>query len=168
MKNNIVFIGMPGCGKSSVGVIVAKALGMSFLDVDLLIQEQEGKLLQEIINTIGNQSFLELEADVVCSLKTENSVISPGGSAVLTTRGGEYLKKLGTVIYLNPGISDIKKHLSNLSSRGVAMESGQTIEDVFNYRQPFYQKYADITIHTAGQTLTETVESVLAALQKSK
>lgn len=165
MSNNIILIGMPGSGKSSVGVIIAKALGMEFLDLDLLIQNREGALLQDILDRVGMDGFLEIEADAVCSVNPSNSVIAPGGSAVLCQRGAEHLKKLGTVVYLRTSVEDLEQHLNNLSSRGVARKPGQTIADVYHYRAPFYEKYADVTIDTAGQTLPQTVEAVLEAIR---
>ncbi|MGM9680813.1 MAG: shikimate kinase [Eubacteriales bacterium] len=162
---NIILIGMPGSGKSSVGVIVAKTLGMNFIDVDLLIQNRENALLQELLDSVGMDGFLELEADAVCSIQAENAVIAPGGSAVLCERGAKHLKELGTVVYLKTDIADLESHLHNLSSRGVARKPGQTIADVYRYRAPFYEKYADITVNTAGQSLAKTVGKVLDALK---
>lgn len=162
---NIILIGMPGSGKSSVGVVVAKTLGLNFVDVDLLIQSRENALLQDILDRVGMDEFLEIEADTVCSIETENSVIAPGGSAVLCERGAKHLKSLGTMVYLKTDVSDLESHLENLSSRGVARKPGQTIADIYRYRAPFYEKYADITINTAGQSLAETVGKVLDALK---
>ena len=153
MNNNIVLIGMPGSGKSTVGVVLAKMLGMNFVDVDLTILEQK-----------GTEAFLELEADAVCSLDCADSVIAPGGSAVLLDREGEHLKQLGTVVYLNIPVEALASRLSNLDNRGVPMTPGQTIVDLYRYRQPFYEKYADITVDTAGKSLEDTCSAVLKAL----
>lgn len=162
---NIILIGMPGSGKSSVGVVIAKTLGMNFVDVDLLIQNRENALLQDILDKVGMDRFLELEADAVCSIEAENAVIAPGGSAVLCERGAKHLKNLGTLVYLKTDVSDLESHLKNLSSRGVARKPGQTIADVYRYRAPFYEKYADITVSTAGQSLDETIGKVLDTLK---
>ena len=164
MKKNIILIGMPGSGKSSVGVILAKVLGMDFVDVDLVIQAREGALLQDILDKRGMDAFLQAEADAVCTLDCRNTVIAPGGSAVLTTRGAEHLKALGTVVYLKTSCAVLKRHLRNLATRGVAIAPGQTIEDLYAYRAPFYEKYADLTVETAGQSLDETVAAVLQGL----
>lgn len=161
---NIVLVGMPGSGKSTVGVVLAKILGMDFVDVDLVIQQREGALLQDILDRVGNKQFLELEADVVCSLDCQNTVISPGGSAVLVERGAAHLKELGTVVYLDVPCTELEVRLSNLASRGVTLAPGQTIADLFAYRKPFYEKCADLTIDTQGKTLEETCSAILHAL----
>lgn len=162
---NIILIGMPGSGKSSIGVIVAKRLGMSFIDVDLLIQERQGELLQETVDRVGSDAFLEIEADAVCTINAKNSVISPGGSAILCERGARHLKSLGKVVYLRLTLDALKTHLTDLSSRGIAMKPGQTLDDLYNYRVPFYEKYADITVDTSMQTINESVDAVLNALK---
>jgi shikimate kinase len=161
---NIILIGMPGSGKSTVGVVLAKILGMDFADVDLVIQQREGALLQDILDRLGNEQFLELEADVICSLNCQNTVISPGGSAVLVERGAAHLKELGTVVYLDVPCSELEVRLSNLASRGVTLAPGQTIADLFAYRKPFYEKCADLTIDTQNKTLEETCAAILQAL----
>lgn len=164
MNDNIILIGMPGSGKSTVGILLAKALGMGFLDIDLIIQQREGALLQDILDRVGMDRFLEIEADAVCSIRASSTVISPGGSAVLCERGARHLKELGTTVYLRSDPAELERHLANLADRGVARKPGQTIADVYNYRAPFYEKYADITVDTAGQNLAETVTAVLAAV----
>ncbi len=164
MNNNIVLIGMPGSGKSTVGVVLAKMLGMNFVDVDLIIQQREGALLQTILDQKGTEAFLEIEADAVCSLDCADSVIAPGGSAVLLDREGDHLKQLGTVVYLKIPVEALAARLSNLDNRGVPMKPGQTIADLYRYRQPFYEKYADITVDTAGKSLEDTCSAVLKAL----
>ena len=164
MQGNIVLIGMPGSGKSTVGVVLAKILGMDFVDVDLVIQQREGALLQDILDRLGNEKFLELEADVICSLDCRNTVISPGGSAVLVERGAARLKELGTVVYLDVPCAELEVRLSNLASRGVTLAPGQTIADLFAYRRPFYEACADLTVDTRGKTLEETCTAILQAL----
>ena len=164
MDQNIVLIGMPGSGKSTVGVVLAKMLGLNFVDVDLIIQQREGRLLQTILDEDGADAFLEIEADAVCSLSCTGSVIAPGGSAVLLPREGEHLKKLGTVVYLEMSPETLEKRLANLEERGVPRKPGQTIADLYDYRRPFYEKYADLTVDTDGKTLEETCAAVLQAL----
>lgn len=161
---NIVLVGMPGSGKSTVGVVLAKILGMDFVDVDLVIQQREGALLQDILDRVGNDRFLELEADVICSLQCQNAVISPGGSGVLVERGAARLKELGTVVYLEVPCPELEERLFNLASRGVTLAPGQTIADLFAYRKPFYERCADLTVDTQGKTLEETCTAILHAL----
>ena len=163
-KENIVLIGMPGSGKSTVGVLVSKALGMDFMDVDLVIQQREGKLLQDSVDELGAQGFMELEERVVCSLSCTGTVIAPGGSAVCREKAAEHLKKLGKLVYLHLPCSALEARLSNMASRGIAMEPGQTLLDIYNYREPIYRRWADLTVNAEGQDMAETVTSVLEAL----
>lgn len=158
---NIVLIGMPACGKSSVGVILAKTAAMSFVDTDLLIQQEEGKKLQFIIDNQGMDVFLGIEERVLSSVEAENSVISTGGSAVYSEKAMNHLKENGIVVYLKLPLSEIERRLSNIRTRGIAMKPGETLEDLFNYRVPFYEKYADITINAEGLTIEDTIEEIL-------
>jgi len=162
--DNIILIGMPGSGKSSVGVVLAKALGKDFLDVDLLIQSREGALLQQILNERGVETFLDVESDVIRSVACANTVIAPGGSCVCRADAMEHLRSLGTVVYLELSYPEVVKRIHNLDSRGIALQPGQTLADVYNYRVPRYERYADITIDADGQSLVETIESVKQAL----
>jgi len=162
--DNIILIGMPGSGKSSVGVVLAKALGKDFLDVDLLIQSRESALLQQILNERGVETFLDVESDVIRSVACANTVIAPGGSCVCRDDAMEHLRSLGTVVYLELSYPEVVKRIHNLDSRGIALQPGQTLADVYNYRVPRYERYADITIDADGQSLVETIESVKQAL----
>lgn len=160
---NVTLIGMPGSGKSTVGVLLAKALGYGFLDVDLVIQHREGELLQDIIDTKGVDYFLEREEEAVCSVNCERYVLAPGGSAVLREKGAAHLKSLGPVVYLNVPVEELERRIRNMGSRGIAMKPGQTLADVLAYRAPFYEKCADLVINCdPGQLLDETVNQVLA------
>ena len=159
---NVTLIGMPGSGKSTVGVLLAKALGYGFLDVDLVIQHREGELLQDIIDTKGVDYFLEREEEAVCSVSCERYVIAPGGSAVLREKGAEHLRSLGPVVYLNVPVEELERRIRNMGSRGIAMKPGQTLADVMAYRTPFYEKCADVVVNCEpGQLLEETVNQVL-------
>ena len=164
--DNITLIGMPGSGKSSVGVVLAKALGKDFLDVDLLIQSREGTLLQNILDEQGVEAFLDVESEVIRSVSCKNTVIAPGGSCVCRDDAMEHLKKQGVVVYLRLSCPEVVKRIHNLDSRGIALQPGQTLEDVYNYRAPRYERYADLTVDADGQTLVETVESVKNALSE--
>lgn len=165
--DNIALIGMPGSGKSTVGVLLAKALGYQFLDVDLLIQAQEGALLQEILDSRGTQAFLEAEERAVLSLDCRHTVIAPGGSAVCRERAALHLKGLGPMIYLRVPLEELTRRIRNLSQRGIAMEPGQTLADVLAYRDPLYRKYADLIVDCPpGQELAQTAQTVRERLSE--
>lgn len=157
---NIVLIGMPGCGKSTVGVILAKTMGVGFVDTDLIIQQRENRLLQNIIDTDGIEYFLDCEAKAIKSLKCENSVVATGGSAVYREDAIEHLKKNGKIIYLDVPLDEIKKRLNNINTRGIAAKKNKSIEDIYNERVALYNKYADITIKTGGDSVEQTVEKI--------
>lgn len=164
MVDNIILIGMPGSGKSSVGVVLAKALGCRFLDVDLLIQEREGALLQEILNEHGVDHFLDVERDAICSVDCRHTVIAPGGSCVCREESIAHMRRLGTVVYLKLSLEEVEGRIHNLATRGIALEPGQTIADVYAYRMPLYERCAHITVSADGQSLAETVYTVQKAL----
>lgn len=162
--DNIVLIGMPGAGKSTVGVLCAKALGYAFLDTDLVIQAREGALLQALVDTLGVEGFLDAEAQAVRSVLCRRTVVAPGGSAVLRSDAAQHLKTLGKVVYLRLSPQGLERRLHNIKSRGIAMAPGQTIADLYAQRAPLYQRYADVTVDVEGQTLEETVSAVLCAV----
>lgn len=144
--NNITLIGMPGAGKSTVGVILAKVLGYEFLDPDLLIQKQEGKLLREIIAEKGEEEFMRIESRVNAELNPEKAVIAPGGSVVYEPEAMEHLRKIGKVVYLKLSYKTIERRVANAKKRGVVLKDGQTLKDLYLERAPLYEKYADIVI----------------------
>lgn len=162
--DNIILIGMPGSGKSSVGVVLAKTLGMGFVDVDLMIQAREGALLQNILNERGVEAFLDVESEVVRTVYCANSVIAPGGSCVCRADAMEHLRSLGTVVYLRLSRDEVLGRIHDLETRGIALQPGQTMDDVYDYRAPLYERYAHVTVDADGQSLTETVQAVRAAL----
>ena len=145
-QNNIVLIGMPGCGKSTLGVVLAKLLCMDFVDVDLLIQKRIGMPLQTYIDRFGTAAFLQAEAETVLHLRAENAVIATGGSAPLTAAGAKRLAELGEVVFLDLPLTEIEKRVTNLATRGIAMTAGETLADVYRYRHPFYEAIADRTV----------------------
>lgn len=163
---NVSLIGMPGSGKSTVGVLLAKALGYSFTDTDLLIQKQESALLQAILDRLGNDRFLDVEADVIGALTCDHTVIAPGGSVVYRKRGIQRLKALGPVVYLKMPYNSLEKRLGNLATRGVALAPGQTLRDLYDYRVPMYEKYADLTANADQPTAQDTVEAIVKALRE--
>lgn len=160
MKSNIVLIGMPGAGKSTVGVVLAKNLGYSFIDTDLLIQEQQGKLLHSIIEEEGLDGFEQIENDVNSSIVTLYAVIATGGSAVYGKKAMEHLKGIGTVVYLELPYEEIEYRLGDLNERGVAIREGQTLLSLYEERVPLYEKYADITIDCRGLQIREIVRQI--------
>lgn len=158
---NIVLIGMPGSGKSSVGRRLAKLKNMNFVDVDTVIEKKTGKRLQRIIDEVGNAEFLRIEAEAVASLECENCVIAPGGSVVLTEEGEKALKRLGPLVYLRHPYEEIEKRVKNLSTRGVAMERGQSFRDLYDYRVKIYERLADHTVDGDGLSIYETAKAVI-------
>ena len=161
---NIVLIGMPSAGKSTVGVILAKNMGMNFIDTDVLLQTRQGRLLQEIINTDGIQAFLVKEEEAILSTEFSNTVIATGGSVVYSTKAMEHLKKNGLFIYLNISMKAVKKRLRNLKTRGIVLSKGQTLEDIYQERAPLYEKYADIILDCSDCSIQDTINAVHAKL----
>ena len=165
MRNNIVLIGMPGVGKSTLGVVLAKELGYQFVDSDLLIQRQENRLLREIIEQDGVDGFLMIEDQVNASLETERAVIATGGSVVYGNSAMEHLREIGRVVYLQLPYPELEKRLGNLHNRGVVLRDGQTLRSIYEERGILYEKYADIVVNESGLGLEETLEKVRLALE---
>lgn len=163
---NIVIIGMPGAGKSTAGIILAKALGMSFIDTDVVIQENTGRLLQEIIDADGAEAFLETEEKTILSLHCRTTVIATGGSVVLSRTAMEHLKKDGTVIYLKISLEEMVRRLRNISTRGIVLVRGQGLPDMYSRRVQLYEKYADITIDGETGSFEDMITTIIGALQK--
>ena len=164
---NIILIGMPAVGKSTVGVVVAKRLGYEFIDMDLLIQKQEKRLLKEIIEEEGIAGFLKIENQVNRDVQAERAVISPGGSVVYCQEAMEHYQKIGVVVYLRASFETINHRICNAKNRGVVLKEGQTLEMLYEERVKLFEKYADITIDEEGKELGETIELVLQSLCKS-
>lgn len=158
---NIVLIGMPGAGKSTVGVILAKTLGKKFIDTDLLIQEKEKRLLQAILNQDGTAKFKKIEENVLLSMNPEGSVIATGGSAVYSEAAMKHLKNAGITVYLKLSYEEINNRLSNITTRGVVMSGGQSLHDVYKERIPLYEKFADLTIDCEGRSVEQIVEEII-------
>ena len=160
-NNNIVLIGMPGVGKSTIGVILAKVLGYQFVAADLVIQKAEGKLLREILAEVGTDGFIEVENRVNAGLMVEHSIIATGGSVVYGAEAMEHLKKIGTVIYLKLPYEELRVRLHDIKGRGVVLREGQTFLDLYKERVPLYEKYADLTVDESGCSVEQTVEKIL-------
>ena len=165
MKNNIVLIGMPGVGKSTVGVILAKVLGYQFVDADLLIQKSEGKLLKDIIAEKGTDGFIEVENRVNASIQAENTIIATGGSVIYGKEAMAHLKEIGTVVYLHVPFATLEKRLADIKGRGVVLKEGQTLETLFEERSKLYEQYADIEVSEEGLDVEQTVEKLVEALE---
>ena len=166
MKDNIVLIGMPGVGKSTVGVILAQMIGYQFTDADLLIQKQEGKLLHEIIAEKGTDGFIEIEERVNASIEASHTIIATGGSVVYGKKAMEHLSHIGTVVYLKVPYDILEKRLEDIKGRGVVLKEGQTLRTLYDERTPLYEKYADIEISEDGLNVEQTVEKLLERLNK--
>ena len=163
--NNIILIGMPGCGKSTIGVVLAKNLGFRFIDSDLLIQEREHRLLHEIITQDGLEAFNQIENQVNASIETTSSIIATGGSVIYGQEAMRHLKEIGTIIYLRLPENLLEERLGDLNQRGVSIKAGQTLHSLYEERIPLYEKYADITIDCAGKEIRDCVYEITHTIQ---
>lgn len=163
--NNIILIGMPGAGKSTCGVLAAKLLLKNFFDTDLLIQNLEGKSLQNIIDEKGTEYFQSAEESAILSLDINGTVIATGGSVVYSEKAMEHLKSLGKIIYLHLDYETMKKRIRNLSTRGLVLRNGSTLKDMYDERLPLYEKYAEKIIICDGNTVEETAEKIVEAAE---
>lgn len=159
-KENIVLIGMPGAGKSSIGVVLAKAIGYEFVDTDLLIQAREGCLLSEIIEKEGRERFVEIENEVNAGLDVKRCVIAPGGSVIYGIEAMKHFQEIGTIVYLKLSYEDLAKRLGNLKGRGVVLKEGQTLKDLYEERTSLYETYADLTISEKNRGIEETLQAI--------
>lgn len=163
--NNICLIGMPGAGKSTVGVILAKILGYEFVDSDLVIQKEEGALLKDIIASKGVDGFISVEERVNAGLNLSKTVIATGGSVVYGAKAMEHLKDISTIVYLKLSYATIDSRLSNIRGRGVVLREGQTLKDLYEERTPLYERYADIVIDEDSLNVEDTVSAVINAIK---
>ena len=163
---NVILIGMPGCGKSTVGVLAAKALTMDFVDTDLLLQRKAGRPLQRMVDELGAEGFAHVEEACVCGLEARGAVIATGGSVATEDAAMEHLKEGGLVIFLRLPLETLSRRLKNMKTRGIAMEKGQTLRDLYERRQPAYLKWADAVVDAEGLGVEETVARVVAAVRE--
>ena len=161
---NIVLIGMPGSGKSTVGVLLAKALGYSFIDTDLIISRMAEKPLQKILNEEGLNSFLKLEEKVGTELDCSQTIVATGGSMVLSEKAMQNLKGHGQIVYIEVPLDEIKRRVTNIKTRGIAFGNGETLDDVYKIRVPLYEKYADLTVSFSDSTIEDTVDKIVNEL----
>lgn len=164
-KDNIVLIGMPTSGKSTMGVILAKILGYRFLDADIVIQEKIGKKLSEIIESEGIDGFVDIENRINSEIETERTVIATGGSVVYGKEAMDHYKNIGRVVYLKVDMDTLTKRLHNAKQRGVVMREGQSLISLYNERSALYEKYADITIEEKNHTMEGVIDITLEALR---
>ena len=165
---NIILVGMPSCGKSTVGVILAKTMNKGFVDTDILIQQREEKTLQEIINTKGNDYFHKVEESVLLDFEDENYVVATGGSAIYFDKAMDKFKEKGIIVYLKVSLETVLQRLNNITTRGVTLAKGQTLGDLYNQRIPLYEKHADIIIEDNGFTVEEEVALIIEAVNNFK
>lgn len=159
-KSNIILIGMPGAGKSTVGVVLAKKLGYRFIDSDLVIQEKYGKLLYQLIEERGEAGFLMLENEINASITAEGAVIATGGSAVYGKEAMRHFREIGQIVYLKLPFEELEQRLGDLHERGVVLKKGYTLRDLYEERIPLYEKYADITIACEGKDIRSVMEEI--------
>jgi len=166
-KSNLILIGMPGAGKSTVGVILAKRIGFNFIDTDLIIQAQMQARLQEIINTQGLKDFLKIEEQVLLHLNAENSIIATGGSAVYSKKGMAKLGKAGTIVYIQASLKSLQKRINDMGQRGLVMAAGQTFEQLYHERIKLYESFADQTIGCENLTAEQVAAKIEQMLESS-
>ena len=163
--NNIILVGMPGSGKSTLGIILARRLGYGYLDTDSFISQREKSTLQGIIDSKGLDYFLETESNVGKEIICDRVVIATGGSMIMAKDAMENLSSLGTVIYIDVELDELKRRLGNYADRGIACKDGESLEDILRERKPYYEKYSDLTIkYKDGSSLEETVDEILKLL----
>jgi shikimate kinase len=165
---NLVLIGMPGSGKSTVGVLLAKAANRRFVDTDVLLQAQQGRSLQEIIRAEGLDAFKRIEEEHLLALDLTGHVIATGGSAVYSERAMTHLKTGGLIVHLDLSLERVERRLTNLHQRGLVIESGQTLADLYRQRAPLYRRWADVAIACDGLTQEEVVDRILVAAERAE
>ena len=165
-RDNIVLIGMPGAGKSTLGIVLAKIMNKNFIDADLLIQNSCDKTLQKIIDALGPEGFIEVENEVLSGIQAENSVIATGGSAIYSDAAMTHLKAIGTVVYLEISYESLTTRLNDLQERGVVLKGGisMSLRDLYEERKPLYERYADITVNVDDLSITAAARKVAGAL----
>ena len=164
MMNNIILIGMPGAGKSTLGVLLAKAMGKLFVDTDIIIQQKTKRLLQDIIDNDGTDEFLKLEEEILLTVDEKNTVIATGGSAVYSEKAMEHFRKSGKIVYLHVDFSEIEKRVTNITTRGIVLKNGKSLADAFAERKPLYDKYADVVVDCTGSSIEESVRKLARIL----
>jgi shikimate kinase len=168
LKSNIVLVGMPGSGKSTVGVILAKLLSYDFIDTDLLIQSSQRRALQDIVDRDGHLALRKIEEDTLLSLDLQNHVIATGGSAVYSAAAMAHLADIGTIVFLDVGLETLEARVNNLATRGLVRRPGQSLADLFAEREALYRNAADITIKCSGMTQEEVCSAIIAQVGRTQ
>ena len=163
-KTNITLIGMPACGKSTIGVLLAKTRNMGFVDTDLLIQRKYDQFLWQIIDAEGIEAFKRKEAEVIRSLRCENTCIATGGSAVYSDQAMRHLKRISTVVLLDLSCGEVESRIADIKSRGVVIDQGKTLPELYEERRPLYLHYADVAVHADGKGVEELLTELVEAL----
>ncbi len=167
MKTNVIMIGMPGAGKSTVGVVLAKTLGLDFVDLDLVICRRERAALQRVVDRNTHEGFLRIESEAALSINAENSVIATGGSVVYGDEAMAHLAEIGVVVYLRAALAELEKRIGNLRTRGIAFRPGQTLADLYAERTPLYERWADVTVDSlAGETIEDAALKIKNLLRE--
>ena len=164
-KSNLVLIGMPGCGKSTVGVLLAKRLGMHFVDTDLFIQAGEERSLRRLIEVYGMNRFCEIESEFVRRVNVHNSIIATGGSGVYYDNAMEHLKTSSTIVYMQLPLAELERRLGDLKARGVVLEPTETLTSLYEKRIPLYEKWADIIVNLSGLDHEQCIEAILSKVK---
>ncbi len=166
-KNNVVLIGMPAAGKSTLGIVLAKILNKNFIDADLLIQNQCDRTLQKIIDAMGPEGFIEVENEVLSNITASNTVIATGGSAIYSDAAMTHLAQIGTVVYLEISFESLKERLNDLQERGVVLKGGisMSLRELYEERRPLYERYAEVTVNVDDLSITAAARKVASALQ---
>jgi shikimate kinase len=167
-RDSVVLIGMPGVGKSTVGVLLAKRTSRDFLDTDVVLQARARCTLQELLQRDGTAAFRRLEQEAILALRCENTVLATGGSAIYGERAMAHLRRLGTIVHLFLPLDAVRERVGDLLVRGVVREPGQSLESLFEERLPLYQRYADVSIDCGGATHEEAIEKILRTLPVSR
>lgn len=167
MNDNLILVGMPGAGKSTVGVLLAKEFGLDFIDTDLILQRRLGLRLQQMINLQGLHSFRAAEEEMLLELAPAQTLIATGGSVIYSEAGMRHLKRLGQVIYLQISLPQLSRRISNMGQRGVVIAPGQTFSDLYAERTPLYEKYADLTVRIDDLGVEAVLEKIEKLLETS-
>ncbi len=165
-KDNVILIGMPGCGKSTIGVVLAKTMCYDFVDSDIVIQKVKNATLEQLIEEHGTDGFNQIENEVNASLDIHMTVLATGGSVVYGKEAMEHLKEIGTVVFIKLDCDEIANRLGDFKARGISIKEGQTLEDLFNERKPLYEKYADIVVDTSGLEIKDAMEKIKNLVEK--